>query len=421
MSLESIALIPSGYKATKVYSQLPVNGNGDFTYDRGIAADQATRVNKNGLIEDVALDVPRLDYLDGGCPSLLLEPATTNLITYPEDFSNIAWTTLGSVTTNTNVVLSPDGSVNADEIVSVATGTQQGKLDGVSATIGLDYTFSVFVKYKDAQYIQLVIGGLGFGGTDYANFDIQNGLIGNVGVADSADIVDYGNGWYRISLTATASSTNTGSASITFVDSLTALRNATFSGTIGSGVYLFGGQLEQQSYATSYVRSLAGVSGVRNAETCNGAGTTAEINSQEGVLYAELKGLGNSGTNRMINLGNGSSEFGVILRYGTTNNTIEYTFFDQTGALSCFFSHTLPNVKDSIKVACNYKINEFKFYVNGVKIGEDLTGNTFSANSLNRLRFDSGTGLNPFYGRVSELKVYDTALTDAELTTLTTI
>ena len=60
MALESIALIPSGYKATKVYSQLPVNGNGDFTFDRGTSADQ-TRVNKNGLIESVAQDVPRLD------------------------------------------------------------------------------------------------------------------------------------------------------------------------------------------------------------------------------------------------------------------------------------------------------------------------------------------------------------------------
>ena len=76
MATPSIAMIPSGYKATKVYSVLPTNGDGDFTFDRNNAG---TRVNKDGLIEQVATDVPRLDYSDGSCPSLLLEPASVNL------------------------------------------------------------------------------------------------------------------------------------------------------------------------------------------------------------------------------------------------------------------------------------------------------------------------------------------------------
>ena len=55
----SIALIPSGTKASKLYSVLPANGNGDFTHSRG---STATRINKDGLIESVANNVPRLDY-----------------------------------------------------------------------------------------------------------------------------------------------------------------------------------------------------------------------------------------------------------------------------------------------------------------------------------------------------------------------
>ena len=43
----SIAMIPSGYKDEKVYSVLPTNGDGDFTFAR---TSTATRVNSNGLV-----------------------------------------------------------------------------------------------------------------------------------------------------------------------------------------------------------------------------------------------------------------------------------------------------------------------------------------------------------------------------------
>ena len=44
----SLVLIPSGTKTSKVYSQKPVNGDGDFTFSRSTAA---TRVNADGNIE----------------------------------------------------------------------------------------------------------------------------------------------------------------------------------------------------------------------------------------------------------------------------------------------------------------------------------------------------------------------------------
>ena len=82
MATPSLAMIPSGYKASKVYSVLPESGVGDFDFTR---ATTATRVNSSGLIEEMAINVPRLEYplIDGvvnGCPSLLLEPQATNVI-----------------------------------------------------------------------------------------------------------------------------------------------------------------------------------------------------------------------------------------------------------------------------------------------------------------------------------------------------
>ena len=59
MSNPILALIPSGQKATKVYSVLPSDGSGDFTFDRDTIAK---RVRQDGLIEEVAADIPRLDW-----------------------------------------------------------------------------------------------------------------------------------------------------------------------------------------------------------------------------------------------------------------------------------------------------------------------------------------------------------------------
>ena len=79
MSNPILALIPSGQKATKVYSVLPSDGSGDFTFAR---TGTATRVREDGLIETVATTVPRLDWLNSNCPNLLLEPSATQLAAF---------------------------------------------------------------------------------------------------------------------------------------------------------------------------------------------------------------------------------------------------------------------------------------------------------------------------------------------------
>ena len=73
----SLVLTPNGYKASKLYSIKPTSGAGDMTVVR---ATTATRVNSAGLIESVAINVPRLDYTNASCPSILVEPLRTNLV-----------------------------------------------------------------------------------------------------------------------------------------------------------------------------------------------------------------------------------------------------------------------------------------------------------------------------------------------------
>tara|TARA_R110000803_G_scaffold34744_1_gene75671 strand:+ start:214 stop:1110 length:897 start_codon:yes stop_codon:yes gene_type:complete len=72
-----LALIPSGYKLDKVASVLPMDGTGDFTLTRSTTG---TRVNSSGGVEDMAIDMPRIDHTaTGDCPVLLVEPQSTNI------------------------------------------------------------------------------------------------------------------------------------------------------------------------------------------------------------------------------------------------------------------------------------------------------------------------------------------------------
>ena len=87
--LASLVLVPSGYKASKVYAQNPLTADGQLTFSR---ASTATRVNASGLIETVASNVPRLDYLGSTCPKSQLDPQRVNSALYSSEFDNAAWT-----------------------------------------------------------------------------------------------------------------------------------------------------------------------------------------------------------------------------------------------------------------------------------------------------------------------------------------
>jgi hypothetical protein len=161
----SLIVTANGYKASKLYSVVPSDGSGDMTVTR---ATTATRVNSSGLIESVANNVPRLDYLNSACPTLLLEPQRTNLQTYSEDFSNAVYIKVGA-TVRTNTDASPDGTTTADRLSEdSSTGIHTAAISAGQVTGG-DYTFSVFVKANGRTKFQLA-ESFSIGGA--VNFDL---------------------------------------------------------------------------------------------------------------------------------------------------------------------------------------------------------------------------------------------------------
>ena len=148
MEAPSFALIPSGYNTTTslVYSVLPESGVGDFDFDR--SQNTATRINKDGLIESVDANVPRLNYeVNNGvvdsCPHLLLELDSTNLVIQSNNFSAGGWN-VANVSVTSNNTTSPEGKVNASKITTANT-SHSLYLD-LTTTASTEYTFSFFAK-----------------------------------------------------------------------------------------------------------------------------------------------------------------------------------------------------------------------------------------------------------------------------------
>jgi len=406
----SLVQIPSGYKAGTLYSVLPANGDGDFDFTR---ASIATRVNAEGLIETVASGVPRLDYplLNGvvqSCPALLLEPARTNELLYSQELDN-AWWAKTDVSISANSIASPDGSLTADLITESAT-TGLHRVYRTLTPNG-NNSFSFFVKSNGVRWIVLAAGNTTNFGV-HTSFDIQNGVVGT-SLIGTSKIENYGNGWYRCIVSGLANGGAT-SLNLYLCDGDNVI---SYTGDGTSGVYAWGGQLELGSYATSYIPT-SGTTITRAAEVCNGAGTSAEFNDSEGVLFAEISALANDGIIRAIAISDGTGLNRVNIRYTGTSNQVEYSLFVNGQTTKTLF-HSILDSTITSKISVHWKTNDLKFYVNGFLVGSISSAVMMPNNTLNQLRFDSGAGLSPFYGKTKQLIAFDAALTDEQLEDLT--
>ena len=408
----SIIITPNAYKAGTLYAVAPTSGLADMDFTRATAA---TRVDENGLVADVLSGVPRIDYTGGGCPHILAEPQRTNLITYSEAFDNAYWTK-----NNSSVVIgqsSPSGDTSAFKLVeSVGVAAHFIQMGTISYTPTNDYTLSVFAKSTE-RYMQLLFDNSPFPDGTFANFDLITGVVGTSnGCTSTITIMD--DGWYKCTITATSDATTTATGGYFMLqDNSSAVFSDTYTGDGVSGVYIWGASLELGSYATSYIPT-AGATVTRNQDVFTKDGISSLINSEEGVLFAEIAALSNDGTSRDISVSDGSSSNYARISLSNAVGKIEYNVV--VGGSTKASGVSAITQTNFNKIAVKWKVNDFALWVNGSEVLTDLSGTSFTASTLTTLNFDRGSGTNYFYGKVKQLQVYPTALSDSELTILTT-
>lgn len=372
---------------------------------------------KDYFATETRLNIPRLDYSNGTCPSILLEPQRTNLALWSEQFDNAAWTK-SETTISANSTISPSGLSNADTLTANGTSNvHQMLLTGfASLTSGNTYTTSIYAKAGTNNFIQIVGTALVYASSTYANYDLVNGVVGSVASGVTASIVSVGDGWYRCSMTATAISTSSSNSFIVvIINNANSIRGEV--NTLTTSVYLWGAQLEAGAYATSYIPTTS-ASVTRNADYIVKTGISSLLNSTQGVLYFEAKALVNNTGTSVISISNGTNQNTLYLGYsGTANSLVAQLIVG--GVAQCNFNHTLSNATDTHKVAVMYASNNAKFYVNGVQIDVDTTINVPSPGTFDRLLNNLGQGSFPFYSNLSSILYFNTTLTDDQLEALT--
>jgi hypothetical protein len=209
----SLVLIPSGTKTSKVYSQKPTNGDGDFTFSRSTAA---TRVNASGNIEK----------------------ETQNLLLQSNNFTTTWGATAGTMTGGQ---ADKDGGTSAWKFE--ATGSGQSRFNQTISVSGVN-TISMYAKAGTANFLCLYIIG---SGDPRAFFNLSTGAVGSTGANIDANIEDVGNGWYRCSLTFD----RTSSTLWCFVSNA----DGDFNSAIGDSIYIQDAQLEQGLVARDYIET----------------------------------------------------------------------------------------------------------------------------------------------------------------------
>jgi len=329
-----------------------ISDNGIYTPAIGdvVRGTSATYVAQDGTLKTAKPNVARVDYTNG-VAELLLEPTSTNLVTYSEDFSQSAWVN-GSTFTNQNYGISPSGENDASRLLF--TNSSQSVYTSTTATGKI--VGSLYVKGVFGETIQLFVGGA----------ETQFTLNGE---------------WQRLSLK-NPSSVN-GFLNIN-----------TNGGSTARDLMIWGAQIEQITEVTSYI-STNGATASRSADTITNFGSSQIIDSQSGILF--FKGSFFDNGLRRLSLRNDSNA--TLIYISSNSGQVQSVYFSQATNSSIITTNT-DAVSKSVKIAFKYRSNDFSLWVDGVKVGEDLSGQADgSATSFSF--YDNSVY---FYGRVRQVK-----------------
>jgi hypothetical protein len=256
---------------------------------------------------------PRFDYNPSTlvAQGLLIEEQRTNSLTYSEQFDNAAWSkTASSITAN--AIASPDGTLTGDKLVEDTATSAHTISQSLSATTQ-SYTISVYVKKAERKYFQL------FGRRDSTNYngvmiDLDTGSLlpptrpattSNVSTTTATSV---GNGWWRIAMTYSYTTTGTTVALFALTDDS---QTYSYTGDGTSGIYIWGAQLEAGAFATSYIPTTTAAT-TRSADIASIGTLSPWYNATEGTLFTEGTVVNNiSGTTARV--------FGYFADSGVTN------------------------------------------------------------------------------------------------------
>lgn len=372
----------------------------DAQLEQGLVATDYIETTTSAVTKGITDNVPRIDYTSG-CGSLLLEPQRTNAFNYSEYSAAIEYNNVNSITNN--AAISPEGVQNALEIDATGNDIADSYRNAGSGVVA---TFSVFAKAGTGD--SLGLNPSSTGSNAIANFDLTNGTITSTGYGQYIDssIENYGNGWYRCSITFT---TGTGS----YINRMRFYDTGTYQ--------LYGFQLEAGSYPTSYIPTY-GSSVTRVADVCNKTSVASLIGTTESTIFLDVV------FNGLSNLNNGAT-FPLLLESGSggeraqivfgADKVLAVTLRDNAADVSQVASSVNYLVEGNrYKIGVSYSLSGLNVYVNGSLLGTDSVP---SLPTLENIYINDYKTSALYQGAldVKQALLFKSALTNNELAALT--
>jgi len=377
--------------------------------EQGLVATDYIDTTTAAVYTGITDNLPRLDYSGGAsCPSLLLEPQRTNVLSHSEYFGG--WGQINTINT-ANALISPEGVQNANKLIA-ASGVNNNVINQqISAGT---YTASLFAKKGEFEGLVIATGTVGA----FFNLNTYAYRTQYQSAATSHKIEDYGNGWHRYSITFTISGN----------DSLYIGPNDNVSNTLGvtgnnsNGIYIYGAQLEAGSYATSYIPTM-GVSATRGADSCNSSSLTTSTDFTiffEAPDFCLINGsTGGAYDNVQFVFSENGSPYVTNGSYHIYNNTLYY----YNGSNSSGYGPIYNNQTDS-KFVLMKRGNKVLIFANGAKKTEATLqsgGDASIWDTINLTQSLEDGHKDVFGSNYKQLLKFDTALTDQEAIDLTTL
>ena len=356
---------------------------------------------------------PRFDYDPAtlAAKGLLIEEQRVNLFLRSEEFNDPAWTK-GDATVTANATVSPDGTTNADKLVEAATTGTHFATQTPSFVSGTTYTTSVYIKAAERSVLAIQLRSVAFGTTRTAWFDTVTGTVTKATGVSTTTMTDAGNGWYRCTITATASVTATTNVYFYLDNSPTGTGSYTGNGT--SGLFIWGAQLETGAFATSYIPTVAStVQRNTDVATMTGTNFSSWYNQNAGTMLCNfiLEGQtvgGGVGDVWAIDL-SGATNNAIRLRQGTIIAGADATMI--TGGVVQVDSNSFATpVNTRLKSAFAWSTASSNLTANGVSLGD---GGAITPPTVNQFVL---TGSNKWLRQIS---FYPSRLTNAQLQALT--
>jgi len=354
-------------------------------------------------------NVARFDHnpTTGESLGLLIEESRTNLTTYSEDLTQTDWNK-GNATITSNTTIAPDGTLTADKLVEDTSTNSHNVGNVYSFVAGTTYTGTIYAKKAERTLIR-------FGGANPATWsasidvDLSNGTI--VG-GSNGTITDVGNGWYRISVTGDAL---VSAATNFMVRLLITTASSSYTGDGYSGAYIWGAQLEEGSFPTSYIKT-TGSQVTRSADDSEmeNIDTSDWFKQGVGTMYVEAETSDVTYNQRFWTLSDGTTANRILSRSTTSNNNI--LIYNFGGTLQASLSQSISN-NTYFKSVLSYTNDNTNLSVDGNAVSNDSAG---TIPIVDRLNIGNGyINSNTLNGHIKKLSYYPIALTDNEIIDLT--